>query len=43
VQYPNGAETQYITSIVECEIVAGEPHAGDDEVTEVRFSSHAEA
>jgi ADP-ribose pyrophosphatase YjhB (NUDIX family) len=43
VQYPNGDETQYITSIFECEIVAGEPHAGDDEVTEVRFWNYEDA
>ena len=43
VVYPNGDETQYISCIFECEVISGEPRAGDDEISEVRFWSRDEA
>jgi len=43
VVYPNGDETQYISCIFECEVLSGEPRAGDDEISEVRFWARDEA
>jgi ADP-ribose pyrophosphatase YjhB (NUDIX family) len=43
VVYPNGDETQYISCIFECEVLSGEPRAGDDEISEVQFWSRDEA
>jgi 8-oxo-dGTP diphosphatase len=43
VVYPNGDETQYISCIFECEILSGEPRAGDDEISDVRYWSRDEA
>jgi len=43
VEYPNGDETQYISCIFECEVLSGEPIAGDDEISEVRFWGRDEA
>lgn len=43
VVYPNGDETEYISCIFECEVVSGEPRAGDDEISEVRYWSLDEA
>ena len=43
VVYPNGDETQYVSCIFECEALSGEPRAGDDEISEVRFWSRDEA
>lgn len=43
VVYPNGDETQYISCIFECELLSGEPRAGDDEISEVRFWARDEA
>lgn len=42
VTYPNGDETQYVMSVFECSIVAGEISRDSDEVTDCRFIGEAE-
>lgn len=43
VRYPNGDETQYISTIFECAVVSGTLRADGEETTEARFWTHAEA
>ncbi|HYN83441.1 MAG TPA: NUDIX domain-containing protein [Gemmatimonadaceae bacterium] len=42
VRYGNGDETQYVMSVFECSVVAGELTSANDEVTACRFISEAE-
>ena len=35
IRYPNGDESAWVVTILECRILAGEPAPGDDEVDEV--------
>src|ERR1051325_11254295 len=39
VRYPNGDETQYVSTMFECEVVSGELRVDDDEVQDARFFS----
>ena len=43
VRYSNGDETQYISTVFECDIVSGELRPDGDEVDAARFWTHAEA
>jgi ADP-ribose pyrophosphatase YjhB (NUDIX family) len=43
VRYPNGDESQYVSSFFECEIVSGRVHADGDETTAAAFWTLAEA
>ena len=43
VRYPNGDETQYISTIFECVVESGEPRADGEETTEARFWTREEA
>ena len=43
VRYPNGDETQYVSTAFECVIRGGELRAGDDEVCAARFWALEEA
>ncbi|HEX2721516.1 MAG TPA: NUDIX domain-containing protein [Gemmatimonadaceae bacterium] len=42
VRYANGDETQYVMSVFECSIVAGELATSSDEVTDCRFIEETE-
>jgi len=42
VRYPNDDEVVYVTSVFECELLAGEPEPDKDEITACRFFSKAE-
>jgi 8-oxo-dGTP pyrophosphatase MutT (NUDIX family) len=43
VNYPNGDETQYVTTMFECERLSGDLRADDDETLAARFWTLAEA
>jgi 8-oxo-dGTP pyrophosphatase MutT (NUDIX family) len=43
VNYPNGDETQYISTLFECEVISGELRADGDEIEMARFWTHDEA
>ena len=43
VRYPNGDETQYISTMFECEVVSGTVQPDGDEIEHVQFWSQAEA
>lgn len=43
VRYPNGDESQYISSFFECAIVSGVVHADGDETTAAAFRTYEEA
>lgn len=43
VRYPNGDETQYLSTMFDCSIESGEPRPDGDEVTSVRFFTLDEA
>jgi 8-oxo-dGTP pyrophosphatase MutT (NUDIX family) len=43
VQYPNGDETQYISTMFECRVESGTLRADGDEIAAARFVSHEEA
>ena len=43
VRYANGDETQYISTMFECEIVSGTVRPDGDEISDVRFWSQTEA
>jgi ADP-ribose pyrophosphatase YjhB (NUDIX family) len=43
VQYPNGDESQYVSTMFECDIVSGEPRPDGEETMAVRFFTLDEA
>jgi ADP-ribose pyrophosphatase YjhB (NUDIX family) len=43
VRYPNGDETQYVSSMFECDVVSGDLRADGDETQAAEFWSEAEA
>jgi ADP-ribose pyrophosphatase YjhB (NUDIX family) len=43
VRYPNGDESQYLSTMFDCEIVGGEPRPDGEETSEVRFFTLGEA
>jgi 8-oxo-dGTP pyrophosphatase MutT (NUDIX family) len=43
VRYPNGDETQYVSTFFECVVESGEPRADGDETPAVSFWTHREA
>ena len=43
VRYPNGDETQYISTIFECVVESGTLRADGEETTDARFWTHDEA
>jgi 8-oxo-dGTP diphosphatase len=42
VRYPNGDETQYISTMFECDVASGEARADGDEIERVSFWSRSE-
>lgn len=43
IQYPNGDETQYVSTMFECEILSGELRTESDETEGARFWTYEEA
>jgi 8-oxo-dGTP pyrophosphatase MutT (NUDIX family) len=43
VRYPNGDETQYLSTMFECSVESGEAHPDGEETTSVRFFTLDEA
>ena len=43
VRYPNGDETQYVSTMFECRVVAGEIRPDGDEIQRAQYVSHGEA
>lgn len=43
VRYPNGDETQYISTMFACDLLSGELHADGDEIQLVRYWTREEA
>lgn len=43
VNYPNGDQVSYVTTVFNCEVIAGELHARDGEALDLRYVTQSDA